>query len=181
MNKPMKQLRFLCFGLLLLLGACQNAAAQQEAVTTFILVRHAEKASDGSKDPPLTATGEQRAKALAKLLSGTPIDAVFSSNYKRTRETARPLANMNKQEIQLYEPHQEKPLLEDLKKKYAGKTILMVGHSNTIPGVVNMLIGEEKLQELQDSEYDKVFVVSQHPDAKPHLLRLVLDLPAATQ
>jgi 2,3-bisphosphoglycerate-dependent phosphoglycerate mutase len=177
----MKQIKILCLGLLLLLGACQVSSAQQEAVTTFILVRHAEKAPDGSEDPPLTATGEQRAKALAKLLSSTPLDAVFSSNYKRTLETARPLAEMNKQEIQLYEPHQEKPLLEDLKKKYAGKTILMVGHSNTIPGVVNMLIGEEKLQELQDSEYDKVFVVSQHPDAKAHLLRLVLDLPAATQ
>ncbi len=177
----MKQLRLLCFGLFFILVACQESAAQQEEVTTFILVRHAEKAADGSEDPPLTDVGMQRAEALAKLLSSTPIDAVFSTGYKRSLETARPVAQQNKQEIQHYAPHQEKALLEQLKKKYAGKTVLMVGHSNTIPGIVNLLMGEEKLQDLQESEYDKVLIVNQHSGGQAHLLSLVLDLPAATQ
>lgn len=177
----MKFLFITCLSLLLLLGGCQSSSAQQEeGVTTFILVRHAEKAADGSQDPPLTVAGRQRAQALATLFGDTPIDAVFSSNYSRTMETARPLAVKNKQEIHLYEAHQEKPLLERLKQEYKGKTVLIVGHSNTIPFAVNELLGENRLQELSETEYNKVFVVSQPHEGRASLLPLVLELPAAT-
>lgn len=179
----MKNLFLSCLCLLLLLGGCQNISAQQEEkeITTFIMVRHAEKASDGSKNPPLTALGKNRAQALAKLFSSSTIDAAFSTNYTRTLETARPLAEQNKLEVQLYEAHKEATLLEELKKKYAGKTVLLVGHSNTIPAAVNLLLGEERQQQLQEEEYNKVFVVSLPVKGKAHLLRLVLDLPPATQ
>lgn len=170
-----------CLSLLLLLGGCQSSFAQQEeGVTTFILVRHAEKAADGSKDPPLTEAGMQRAQALASLFGEIPIDAVFSSNYRRTLDTARPLAVKNKQEIQLYEAHQEKPLLGQLKEEYKGKTVLIVGHSNTIPFAVNELLGQNRLQELSETEYTKVFVVSQPHEGRASLLPLVLELPEAT-
>lgn len=170
-----------CLSLLLMLGGCQSSSAQQdEEVTTFILVRHAEKAMDGSEDPPLTEAGRQRAEALASLFDEIPIDAVYSTNYRRTRETARPLAIKNRQEIQLYEAHQEKPLLERLKEEYRGKTVLIVGHSNTIPFAVNELLGQDRLQELPESEYTKVFVVSQAHEGRARLLPLVLELPEAT-
>lgn len=177
----MKSLFISCLSLLFLLGGCEFSSAQQEeGVTTFILVRHAEKAADGSKDPPLTDAGMQRAQALASLFGEIPIDAVFSSNYSRTKETARPLADKNGQEIQLYEAHQEKPLLERLKEEYKGKTVLIVGHSNTIPFAVNELLGQNRLQDLPETEYRKVFVVSQPPEGRASLLPLVLELPEAT-
>ena len=80
-------------------------------------MRHAKKAAGGSKSPPLTVQGNNRAQALAKLLSRTPVDAAFSTNYTRTLETARPLAGQNKLEVQLYEAHKEASLLEKLKKE----------------------------------------------------------------
>lgn len=108
----MKKVSTLWLFMLLLLAGCQPAVAQQEeGITTFILVRHAEKAADGTKDPPLTQEGMQRARALASLFGEVPFDAVFSTNYKRTLETARPLSNKNKLEIQLYEAQQEIALL----------------------------------------------------------------------
>lgn len=177
----MKSLFITCLSLLLMLGGCRSSSAQQEEeVTTFILVRHAEKAADGSKDPPLTEAGRQRAQALASLFGEIPIEAVFSTNYSRTLETARPLAVKNKQEIQLYEAQQEKPLLERLKAGYKGKTVLIVGHSNTIPFAVNELLGQNHLQELPETEYSKVFVVSQPRKGRASLLPLVLELPEVT-
>lgn len=167
-------------GLLFMLESCESSPDRQEEPTTFILVRHAEKAADGSRNPALTAMGHQRALALARLFSQRPVNAVYSSNYSRTLETARPLATQNKLEIQLYEPHKKQPLLESLKKEFPGKTVAIIGHSNTIPAAVNHLLGEERLQELGESEYDKVFVVTVNPQGEGHLLSLQLDLPIAT-
>jgi len=64
--------------------------AQQ--ITTVILVRHAEKSSDGSKDPELTDAGNARAIALAKLLKEVKVDAIYSTGFKRTQNTVAPLA-----------------------------------------------------------------------------------------
>lgn len=179
-SSSMNYLRILCMSLLLLAG-CQPSPSRQSEPTTFILVRHAEKADDGTRNPPLTEAGQQRAQALDRLFSQRPIAAVYSSDYSRTLETARPLASRNQLEIQLYEPHKEQLLLESLKKEYAGKTIAIVGHSNTIPAAVNLLLGEDRLQVLEESEYDKVFVVTVSPQGEAHLLTLQLDPPVATQ
>ncbi|MFT5135731.1 MAG: putative enzyme related to lactoylglutathione lyase/broad specificity phosphatase PhoE [Arenicella sp.] len=129
----------------------------QPATTTVYLVRHAEKEINSGKDPALTDQGKFRANFLAKMLDKIPIDAVYSTDTIRTRETAGPTAQSQGKEVRIYDA---------LEVDYAGflennhaKTVLVVGHSNTIPAFVNGLLGKQKYAELDESEYDNLFVV----------------------
>lgn len=164
--------------LLFLTTVFMPAMAQENepALTTIVLVRHAEKANDGSQDPPLSEKGKERAEALAEMLGNTSIDAVFSSDYLRTRSTAMPLAEQKGLEVQLYDPRRQDVLIEKLQKEYKGKTVVVIGHSNTIPFAVNALLEENRLQTLDEAEYEKVFVVSMAEDGSRSLLPLQLKL-----
>src|SRR5688572_14758185 len=89
--------------LVILLAVSVQSLAQNQ-ITTFILVRHAEKGEDGTKDPDLSEEGKQRAIRLADMLSKTSITAIYSTSFKRTRNTVVPLANAKSLEIFSYDP-----------------------------------------------------------------------------
>lgn len=148
-------MRVLTFVFLLLTGLAR--AQQPEAPTTLFLVRHAEKANQTDASP-LTDRGKARAEKLADLLRDANVRAVFSTNYVRTRETARPLAERRNLTVQPYDPKDE-AFAKTLLKAQAGRRVLVVGHSNTIPKLVNALAGTS-LPNLADSEYDALFVVT---------------------
>ena len=116
--------------------------SQNKQISTYYLIRHAEKVKSESADPVLHADGEKRAAKWAEIFSDIPFDAVYSTNYIRTMETARPTANSQKLDIINYHPIKidYQKFVENTK----GKTVLIVGHSNTIPGFVNKLIGVGK-------------------------------------
>src|SRR5690554_7862592 len=78
--------------------------ASQELQTTFIVVRHAEKASDHPDDPALDADGQARAVALAQALAEVPVSAVYATPTRRTRQTAAPLAAEKALEVRDYDP-----------------------------------------------------------------------------
>jgi broad specificity phosphatase PhoE len=126
-------------------------------IATIYLVRHAEKVADGSKDPALTDLGERRALAFAAMLRGKDVTHVFSTPYIRTRRSALPAAIEHGLEIEEYDPSDAANFAGRLKTLTG--TILVTGHSNTIPGLVNLLTGES-LADLDDSVYDHVFIVS---------------------
>ncbi|GJM36409.1 MAG: phosphoglycerate mutase [Saprospiraceae bacterium] len=161
----MKQLFFLVISVLLSASfsckppATDASAEEMVGITTFILVRHAEKADDGTKDPDLTDVGKARAERLATLLQPNGIEAVYSTAYKRTRQTAEPLATTLNLPIQEYDP-KATDLAKELIKANQGKTVLVVGHSNSTPTLVNQLIGKEKYSELDESVYGKLYVVT---------------------
>src|SRR5882762_5377478 len=90
---------FLLFAFLLSLSSFS-----QKPITTIILVRHAEKGDDGTKDPELTDAGKQRAESLAKLLSKAKVDAIYSTAFKRTQNTVTPLAQQKGLTIETYNP-----------------------------------------------------------------------------
>ena len=127
--------------------------------TTIILVRHAEKASTGGQDPELTDDGRARAEKLTTVFPGIKPDVFYSTNFKRTKNTLQPWAKFAGREIQLYEANEASDFAKKLLQEQ-GKTIVIAGHSNTIPPLVNLLVGEEKYKNLEDSEYDKIFVVT---------------------
>ncbi len=150
-------MRTLLFLLCLISGLtiAQDAA---EKPTTLILIRHAEKGDDGSKDPPLSDAGTTRANNLVSVLKNTAIDAIYSSNYKRTKNTAVPVAQAKGLEIKIYEPKKE----EEIKRIVAenkGKTVLVVGHSNTTPWTASFLTGD-KLKDFADTDYGNILIVS---------------------
>jgi 2,3-bisphosphoglycerate-dependent phosphoglycerate mutase len=137
-----------------------SAADAQQAITTFIVVRHAEKAmTESTSDPSLAPEGSERANKLAALLKEVNVSAIYSTNYKRTKSTVIPVAEAKSIPIQDYKSLKETEL-DEMIKKYPGGTILIAGHSNTVPGIVNLLIGKEQYKNLDDSNYGSLFIVS---------------------
>lgn len=143
--------------LILLLGV--SCSFGQNKITTFILVRHAEKINDGTKDPDLSPAGVSRATALALLLSKTSIDAIYSTDFIRTRKTVAQVAAEKKLEVKLYEAFKVEAI-EKMIKTHSGATILICGHSNNIPWIANLLIGKEQFQQYQENEYENLLIVS---------------------
>ncbi len=151
---------FLC-ALPLFTFAVGDAAAQQHRKLTVILLRHAEKDfSEGmdAANPELSAAGKLRAEKLVGIVKKYQPDAIYSSDYVRTRATVRPLARSRRMMTQIYDPR-NLPQMRDLILSGKIKRLVVVGHNNTTPALVNLLIGEEKYKSLAESEYDKIWIV----------------------
>ncbi len=142
---------------LLLLTIIQVSYAQ--TITTFILVRHAEKAADGGSDPELKPEGLKRAESFAALFGNATIDALYSTNFKRTRNTVTPLANSKSLTVNIY-ASMKAPDLQILLDKHPGGTIVIAGHSNTIPVIANVLLGEKKFEQFADDDYGNILIIS---------------------
>jgi 2,3-bisphosphoglycerate-dependent phosphoglycerate mutase len=127
--------------------------------TTFILVRHAEKESDGTRDPELSAEGKLRAERFAALVSKTNIDAIYSTDFKRTRNTVTPLALAKALRVNTYSSMKAADL-EALLAKHTHSTIVLAGHSNTIPEIANALVGEKKFAQFSDDDYGNVLIIT---------------------
>ncbi len=145
--------------LLLFISLVSLEVSAQTDVTTFILVRHAEKSKDDPRDPSLSEEGVKRAESLNAMLQQADIAALYSSPYKRTKSTVQPIADAKGLEVNTYDPRSA-AFLEDIMKKFKGKTIMISGHSNTTPNVVNALIGEDKFKQLSEDDYSKIYIVS---------------------
>lgn len=149
----------LFLGLLFFASASENLFAQYRKLTV-ILLRHAEKdlTEPDAPNPALSAKGEARAEKLIGIVSKYQPDVIFSSDYIRTRSTVRPLARKNRAMTLIYDPRNLKQMREIiLSGKY--KRIVVVGHNNTTPALVNMLLNQEKYKPLAETEYDKIWVV----------------------
>jgi phosphohistidine phosphatase SixA len=147
-----------------LLPAATKAVAGEP--TLVFLVRHAEKAKDDPRDPNLSEAGRKRARELARVLSAAGVTHLFSSEFRRTRQTLTPLAEqegLQVLEISAHDPEKQKATLLDLPP---GSVAVVAGHSNTVPGMVRSLGGtiDELLQTehgemLHDDQYDRLFLV----------------------
>jgi broad specificity phosphatase PhoE len=132
----------------------------QQKVTTVILIRHAEKMVDGSSDPDLTESGRTRAVLLADLLSKAKIDAIYSTHYRRTENTVAPLAQRHGLIVQNYDGG-KMPEVDAMLAKHQGGTIVICGHSNTTPAIVNYLTGhKDEFKTFDDTDYGNVVIVS---------------------
>ena len=145
-----------------------------QAPTTVILVRHAEKGGDPSdRDPELSDAGRERARTLAHVLGELDIDAIYSTPFLRTRHTAQPIAEQLGIEITVTPP--TRTMVDDIaatiRRDHPGDLVLVVGHSNTIPGVVNAL-GAGPFENLTEEEYDDMFVVTLVADGTATAVRL---------
>lgn len=140
--------------------------------TVIYLVRHAEKAKEGGRDPLLTKEGVQRALRLSTILSDAKIEEIYSTEYQRTQLTAAPTAKVVGKSVQAYNPRDLKGFAETLKANQLGNRLLIVGHSNTTPTLVNQLIGMEKFSMIEESEYGDLFVVILSEEGKTEVVRL---------
>ena len=138
----------------LTLGACASAPATPD--TTVYLVRHAEKAA--GPDPSLTIVGRARAEILTQELAGAGLTEIWSTDTKRTRETAKPTSDATRLPIRIYDPARQKAFAAQLKATPG--TILVVGHSNTVPQLVELLGGKAGAPIDEATEYDRLYVVT---------------------
>lgn len=159
--------------ILLAFSACLFAAPSDAfGVTTVVVVRHAEKVIEAeNRDPLLTDAGNERAEALARLLRDVPIEAVYSSSYKRTRLTAAPAAKQAGIEVRIRDPRDSEGLRDEILEEHAGGAVLVVGHSNTVPSVLAAL-GIEDPPAIADDAYDDCFLVLVPEEGEPALLHL---------
>jgi len=135
-----------------------NSIAASEETVVF-LVRHAEKTA-AKDDPGLSEDGRQRSLQLANLLKDAGIDHVHSTDYKRTRETAAPFAEMTGLEIEFYSWDDPPNLAQSL--KHDGKRHLVVGHSNTTTELVTLLGGEPGTEIDPSGENDRLYILTIH-------------------
>ena len=155
---------------ILLLFVSTLSFAQE--TTTFILVRHAEKASDGTSDPSLTEEGMARANNILSMFQQSEITTIYSTNYKRTKMTVAPLAEAKKMGIEIYDPRHLKEFSLKLLGDNPGGTVIISGHSNTTPTLANLLLGEEKFEQFEDDDYGNLLIISTNSNSNAKLLLL---------
>lgn len=129
------------------------------------LVRHGEKAADGSKDPVLTAQGQARARNIAVQLANAGIVRIYSTDTQRTQQTAQPLAAQLNLPVQPYDARKQADFAKQLKTLQGNA--LVVGHSNTLGQLVRELGGEPGT-EIGDDEYGRIYKLTLAPDGKVH-------------
>lgn len=153
------------------MAACSTtgSTASADATTTFILVRHAEKGTDDARDPSLSDTGRARADRLARLLSDAPLTAVYATVYRRTQQTAQAVADGHGIGVTTYDAKMaDTAFASQLRAAHARGTVLVVGHSNSVPGITAALSGAA-VEAMQDDQFDRIYRVSIGPDGKATL------------
>lgn len=125
-------------------------------LTTVILVRHAEKGP--GQNPPLTEIGHKRAGALAHALSSAGVDAIFVSDALRTQQTADSAAALLGLTPEIISANSVDELANRIKSDHRGEVVLVVGHSNTVPQVIEKL-GISSPPAIPDTEYDNMFIL----------------------
>ena len=106
------------------------------------------------------------------MLSNQPVAALYATPFKRTIETLQPIAEIQDLEVQSYEPHATEEWLKSLIQKHMGGTVVIAGHSNTIPGLANSLIGSEVFTQFDDSDYSNLIVIVTSTIGQGKLIRL---------
>jgi len=162
---------------------CQPLVAQDQfkPITVF-LIRHAEREDEPRQDPPLSKDGVARSQALARLLSSAGIKAIFTSQFTRTKQTAEPLATklgINVTPFTLKSnPSNPRQIAEESTAEvtnkileHAGESVLVVGHSNSIPDVIKML-GGDFIPTIDERKFDDLFIVNVYAKGKAKVVQL---------
>lgn len=142
-----------------LLMACATSA-EPAPPSRYVLVRHAEKATQPAADPGLDPRGIARAAGLARRLASEPLQAVYATQFLRTRETATPTARNAGVAITAYDAAvAPAEFAAALRRRHASGTVLVVGHSNTVPGIVEALCACTTAP-LREDQYDQLYTIT---------------------
>jgi phosphohistidine phosphatase SixA len=175
----MKVIKFFLFTCLLISLSCKDevvidTSQDQASVSTFYLIRHAEKvrSNPNDSDPELNQKGLGRAMHWAEILADVNLDAIYSTDYNRTSMTAAPTSVKKNIDVQYYDPSSID--ITQFKFDNLNKTVLVVGHSNTTPEFVNKLIDEERFPSIDDSQNGILFIV-QIVNGRPTVNKLIFN------
>lgn len=146
----------------------------EPTISTFYFIRHAEKDRNDPEnvDPELNQEGLGRAMHWAEILNDVALDAIYTTDYERTAMTAAPTSVKQDITVQYYDL--EALSIDQFKADNLNKTVLVVGHSNTTPELVNKIIGEDKYGNMDDHDNGSLFIV-QIIDGKASDMRLLFN------
>lgn len=156
----LKRQAFIVLGVFLLLAACTSSKPAEMPTlpdTVVYVVRHAEKA-DASPDTPLSTAGMARAEALADKLINEPISRIYATTLQRTQQTVALLAKAKGVAIVPLDPNNTDELVQRIKTDDLGQVILVAGHSNTIPGIIQALNGTV-IEPIEEHQFDRIYKV----------------------
>jgi len=155
--------------LALFLAILPTCAAQQ----AIILVRHAEKIDDemNGKDVPLSKAGEERARLLAAMLEDSGITVIYATDTVRTRATAQPLSRELHLPIKNLDQRNPEGAVKRLRKDNPNDVVLIVGHADTLPGLLEALGYHQKVR-IHSNEYSNLFVVIPRAGKPPSVIRV---------
>ncbi len=149
-----------------------DADINKGELTTFILVRHAEKVDD-SRDPDLSPKGYERAGRLHDLFVNTGFDAVYSTPLIRTRETVRAIAELNELDMVEYDHRNPESTTAGWTERHKGEKVLISGHSNSTPMFANALLGREHFSsKFEESDYGNILIITIDEHGNSALLHL---------
>ena len=137
-----------------------SSPCYSQEVTTYYLIRHAEKLRIDitDKNPKLNYEGVKRADAWKEVFTNVKLDAVYSTDYNRTKLTAKPTADSKNLPIFLYDP--KDMYSESFQHKTKGKAVLVVGHSNTTHVFANKVLGRDEYNQINDDNNSNLYIVS---------------------
>ena len=144
-----------------------------EAPTTLILVRHAEKlfVPPANKDPDLSLAGQVRAQELARMFSDSGIAAIYATQYQRTQQTVKPLAEKLGLTVTKVEAKQTAELVKQIRAHNAGQTIFIAGHNNTVPEIIAAM-GGPQFPIIPETEYDNLYILTVYSDGPAKLIKM---------
>lgn len=165
MTSLIRAIRSLLAGSAIAVAAAGAALAQQTASTTVLLVRHAEKAAEPANDPPLTTAGAARAHSLLDAVRDANVSVIITTQFVRTKATAQPTASALGITPQVINAQATPAAVAAAIRQHAGHTVLVVGHSNTLPAIIEAL-GAKRPAAICDAVYDNLYVVRVQPNGK---------------
>ena len=161
----MRRLSFLWFIVLLVITP-HGVTGQEEPIVIY-LVRHSERAEDGTNDPPISDAGWARSRLLSEILQDAGLTHIHSTDYKRTLLTGEPTAEATGLTIDLYDAR-DLAAEADRIAATPGRH-LVLGHSNTTPVFVEALGGEAGTP-IAEMEYDRLYIVTLFQDSVSSVL-----------
>lgn len=156
------------------LVAASDLSAQSAAGPfTVILVRHAEKevVPPENKDPNLSLAGQARAEGLARMFGGAGVTSIYATQYKRTQQTVKPLADKLGLTATQVEAQKTSDLVKLLRASKPGEVVFLAGHNNSVPEIIAAL-GGPKMPIIPETEYDNLFILTVQGDGSAKLLKM---------
>ena len=145
-------------------GSLEGLPAAESGPVVVYLVRHAEKADDGTDDPPLTVAGHIRVRILTTMLTDVDLTRVHTTDWQRTQDTARPIAEAAGLDLSVYDAEDLAGFAAAIRAT-PGKHFV-AGHSNTTPELVKALGGDPGWP-IHEMEYDRLYIVTIPPGSEP--------------
>jgi len=153
-------------------------ATFRRPVTTVVLIRHAEKVIDpNNNDPDLSPAGQARAQELVRMFGDAGINAIYATQYKRTQQTVKPLADKLGLPANQVNSKNTADLVAQIQSQNSGQVVFVAGHNNTVPEIIAAL-GGPMFPIIPETEFDNLYIVTIYGTGKARLVKLKYGSPS---